>query len=133
MNNFIKIPYDKYHNIVINADELRKIEPIAYKNGEAAIEYHLTGEVIIQKFAYEYDPFEEHEKEWIEICKDGCKEDCEQCKLSVDFEEKYKSEGKRYNYKIMNSIIARIEDQLGVIDTGGRFLEGEITVIKKER
>lgn len=133
MNNFIKIPYNNFHGfIMINANELKKVEPVIYKDETAAIEYHLIDEIIIQKFDYDYDPFEEHGEEWDKICKDECNEDCKQRKLSKDFEKKYESEAKGYNSRTMISIIKQIEKLLNVIDIGGE-LEGELTVIEKIR
>lgn len=134
MSNFIVIPYDNFNGtVLVNVDELRKIELIFYKDETAVIEYHLNDEIIKQKFDYEYDPFLEHAAEWDKICLDGagCNNNCEQCKLNMDFKEKYKHEGNNYNRRIANLIMSKLEKQLNVIDTVERLLDGEITVIKK--
>lgn len=142
MSNFIIIPYENDMPLIINIDELRKIELRYYrsKNNKAEILYYLTDKIITQKFDFEYDPYIEHEKEWDNICPcHSCKDEdkcgdiewkpCEMCsKIMCEFEVKYKCEISGYNVRAADNVIKRIEKNLNVIDLTSQYIEGETKV-----
>lgn len=130
MSKFLKIPYRNYRGVIIvNTDELRKIELKDLNNDTSEIIYYLKDKEITQKFDFEYDVCEEHEDELNELCPSDChKIECNDCEIYRNLVKKYEREAKRYNRKIAKEVLDNIEKQLEIIDLTNGVIEGEVYV-----